>query len=127
VVAKNLIHIELIDVGAVPLVSSRSMFSRLVFVLTTLRSSFRMTRAAWQLEILALRHQINVLRRSHRAFCAHHRRAGNGHGLAPPRFPSLLAMEESRGKAGRPTIVPEVRELIQKLSVANPGEHFGSI
>ena len=39
------------------------MFSLFVSLLTTLCSSFR-TRAAVQLEILALRHQINVLRRS---------------------------------------------------------------
>jgi len=39
------------------------MFSVFVSVLTILCSSFR-TRAAVQLEILALRHQINVLRRS---------------------------------------------------------------
>ena len=42
------------------------MFSVFVSVLTILCSSFR-TRAALQLEILALRHQINVLRRSQRA------------------------------------------------------------
>ena len=41
------------------------MFSLLVSVFTALCSSFR-TRAALQLEILALRHQINVLRRSQR-------------------------------------------------------------
>ena len=41
------------------------MFSLFVFVLTNFRSSFR-TRAALQLEIFALRHQINVLRRSQR-------------------------------------------------------------
>jgi hypothetical protein len=39
------------------------MFSLLVSAFTVLCSSFR-TRAALQLEILALRHQINVLRRS---------------------------------------------------------------
>ena len=41
------------------------MFSLLVSAFTVLCSSFR-TRAALQLEILALRHQINVLRRSQR-------------------------------------------------------------
>ena len=41
------------------------MFSLLVSAFTALCSSFR-TRAALQLEILALRHQINVLRRSQR-------------------------------------------------------------
>lgn len=41
------------------------MFSLLVSAFTTLCSSFR-TRATLQLEILALRHQINVPRRSQR-------------------------------------------------------------
>ena len=41
------------------------MFSRLVSAFSVLCSSFR-TRAALQLEILALRRQINVLRRSQR-------------------------------------------------------------
>jgi hypothetical protein len=41
------------------------MFTLLFSFLGTIRSCFQ-TRAAMQLEILALRHQINVLRRSQR-------------------------------------------------------------
>ena len=40
------------------------MFYLLTSLFSALRSAFR-TRAALQLEVLALRHQINVLRRSH--------------------------------------------------------------
>ena len=65
VVTKNLVHIESIDVGAVPLVSSHSYVQSVGFRFYRPCSSFR-TRAALQLEILALRHQINVLRRSQR-------------------------------------------------------------
>ena len=84
--------------------------------LGTFRSCFQ-TRAALQLEILALRHQINVLQRSQRgrcstdgggpplvgmaaarmvrlAFCAHPRQAGNGHCLTSPGMPPVLDMEE---------------------------------
>ena len=64
--ARNSVHIEIIDVGSLLLLSlPLPMFTLFLSFLGTLRSCFR-TRAALQLEILALRHQISVLRRSQR-------------------------------------------------------------
>jgi hypothetical protein len=61
--ARNSVHIEIIDVGLLLLLSlPLPMFTLFLSFLGTLRSCFQ-TRAALQLEILALRHQINVLRR----------------------------------------------------------------
>jgi hypothetical protein len=118
------------------------MFSLFVFVLTTLGSLFR-TRAALQLEILALRHQINVLRRSQRVrvrlnaldrflwarllqlwsgwrsaliivkpetVIAWHRRG----------FRLYWTWKSRQSRPGRPSVSREVRDLIRKMSLANP-------
>jgi hypothetical protein len=62
--ARNSVHIEIIDVNSLLLISL-PLPCLPYSSLGTLRSCFQ-TRAALQLEILALRHQINVLRRSQR-------------------------------------------------------------
>jgi putative transposase len=49
------------------------------------------------------------------------REARNGHRLAPHRIPSLLETWKSRrGTTGRPQVCEEVRELIRRMSRANP-------
>src|SRR5438094_787878 len=118
------------------------MFTLFFSFLGTLRSCFQ-TRAALQLEILALRHQINVLRRSQRGrvrltrvdrllwtwllhqwsgwrsaliivkpetVIAWHRR----------RFRLFWAWKSRKDKPGRPEMSREVRDLIRKMSLANP-------
>jgi putative transposase len=118
------------------------MLALLISVFAALCSSFR-TRAALQLEILALRHQINVLRRSQRGrvhltsadrlfwtwlmylwsgwrsalaivkpetVIAWHRKA----------FRLCWTWKNRHGQAGRPALAKESRELIRKMSLANP-------
>jgi len=110
--------------------------------LGTLRSCFQ-TRAALQLEVLALRHQINVLRRSQRgrarltgldrllwAWLLHlwsgwrsaliivkpetviawHRRG----------FRQYWTWKSRQGGPGRPQVPRDVRDLIRRMSLANP-------
>jgi len=110
--------------------------------LGTLRSCFQ-TRAAWQLEILAFRHQINVLRRSQ---CGRVRLtevdrllwAGLLHLWSGWRSALIIVKPETvmawhrRGfrlywtwksrqrRPGRPEVSREVRDLIRKMSLANP-------
>src|SRR5438094_5878242 len=118
------------------------MFTLFFSFLGTLRSCFQ-TRAALQLEILALRHQINVLRRAQRGrvrltrvdrllwtwllhlwsgwrsaliivkpqtVIAWHRRG----------FRLFWAWKSRQDKPGRPEMSREVRDLIRKMSLANP-------
>ncbi len=118
------------------------MFTLFFSFLGTLRSCFQ-TRAALQLEILALRHQINVLRRSQRGrvrltevdrllwtwllylwpgwrsaliivkpetVIAWHRRG----------FRLYWTSKSRPGRPGRPEVSREVRDLIRKMSLANP-------
>jgi putative transposase len=118
------------------------MLSVLFPFLSTLFSSFR-SRAALQVEILALRHQMGVLRRSAKnrprltiadrvllawlsgvwadwrstlvivkpeTVIAWHRKG----------FRLFWTWRIRHGKAGRPTVSREVRELIQTMSRANP-------
>ena len=113
-----------------------------VSVLAALRSSFR-TRAALQLEILALRHQINVLRRSQRGR-VHLRTAdrllwtwlmrlwpGWRSALAIVKPETVIAWHRKgfrlywtwksrHGQPGRPALAKGTRELIRKMSLANP-------
>src|SRR6266851_3575095 len=100
--------------------------STVISALLATLSSVCQTRAVLQLEILALRHQLGVLRRSSRkrprltptdrilgmavtsvarlASGTRHRQAGNGHRLASPRLPTVLDLEEPspRGSTDRP-------------------------
>ena len=126
------------------------MFTLFFSILGTLRSCFQ-TRAALQLEILALRHQINVLRRSQRGrvhltsadrlfwtwlmylwsgwrsalaivkpetVIAWHRRG----------FRLYWSWKSRLGSPGRPQVSHEVRDLIRKISLANPlWEHHASM
>ena len=118
------------------------MFTLFFTLLGTIRSCFQ-TRAALQLEILALRHQINVLRRLQRGrirltevdrllwawllnlwsgwrsaliivrpetVLAWHRRG----------FRLYWTWKSRRSRTGRPEVAREVRELIRKMSLANP-------
>src|SRR6516165_1230266 len=118
------------------------MFPVFVSLILALRSSFR-TREALQLEILAFRHQINVLRRSQ------HGRVR----LRPadrflwtwllrlwPSWRSALVIvkpetviawhsqgfrlfwtwKSHQGQPGRPRLAKETRELIRRMSLANP-------
>jgi putative transposase len=117
------------------------MFSLFVFVLTTLGSFFR-TRAALQLEILALRHQINVLRRSQRVrvrLTALDRFlwawllqlwSGWRSALIIVKPETVMAWhrrgfrlywtwKSRQSRPGRPRVSREVRDLIRKMSLAN--------
>src|SRR5208282_5970519 len=118
------------------------MFSLLVSAFIVLCSSFR-TRAALQLEILALRHQINVLWRSQRGR-VHLRTAdrlfwtwlmhlwsGWRSALAIVTPETVIAWHRKgfrlywtwksrRGRPGRPPVSREVRDLLRKMSLANP-------
>lgn len=118
------------------------MFTLFLSVLSALWSSFR-TRAALNLEVLALRHQINVLRRSQRGrvrlnsadrllwvwlarlwsgwrstliivkpetVIAWHRKG----------FRLYWTWKSGHGHPGRPHLAKETRELIRRLSLANP-------
>ena len=118
------------------------MFTLFFTLLGTIRSCFQ-TRAALQLEILALRHQINVLRRLQRGrirltevdrllwawllnlwsgwrsaliivrpetVLAWHRRG----------FRLYWTWKSRRSRTGRPEVARESRELIRKMSLANP-------
>ena len=119
------------------------MFTSLLLIpFASLRSWFR-TRAALQIEILALRHQLAVLRRSQRGrlrlnstdrlfwvwlarlwsqwrstllivkpetVIAWHRKG----------FRLYWAWKSRRGAPGRPPLSQEVRDLIRKMSLANP-------
>ncbi len=118
------------------------MFTLLLSALASTRSWFR-TRAALQMETLALRHQLIVLKRSQRGrlrldsadrllwvwlsrfwsnwrsallivkpetVIAWHRRG----------FRWYWRWKSRHGEPGRPTIDLEIRELIRKMSLANP-------
>ncbi len=118
------------------------MFNLFVSVFAALRSSFR-TRASLQLEVVALRHQINVLRRSQRGhvrlrttdrlFWLWLRRFWAGWRsvlvIVKPEtviswhrkaFRLYWAWESRRGISGRSEVCREIRDLIRKMSLANP-------
>ena len=118
------------------------MFKLLVSAFIVLCSSFR-TRVALQLEILALRHQINVLRRSQRGR-VHLRTAdrlfwtwlmhlwsGWRSALAIVKPETVIAWQRKgfrlywtwksrHGQPGRPALAKDFRELIRRMSLANP-------
>jgi putative transposase len=112
--------------------------------------SWSRTRASLQVEILALRHQVAVLKGSQRARL----RLNSADRLlwvwlsriwSQWRLALLIVKPETviarhrkgfrlywtwktgRGTPGRPEVCEEVRELIRKLSMLNPREHLGSM
>jgi hypothetical protein len=109
-------------------------------LLASTLSVFR-SRAALQLEIIALRHQVGVLQRSVKRpklnrfdrflwawFCgvwpdwrsaSAHRQTGNRHHVAPQGIPSILDLEDPL-QSGRPPVSKEIRKLIRKMSRDNP-------
>jgi hypothetical protein len=118
------------------------MLSTLIPFLATLFSAFR-SRAALQVEILALRHQIGVLRRSakkrprltvaDRFFWAWLSGvwAGWRSALVIVKPETVIAWHRKgfrlfwtwkvrHGRTGRPTVSQEVRDLIRSMSRANP-------
>ena len=118
------------------------MFRLFALVFGTLGSCFR-TRTALQVEIIALRHQINVLRRSKRGrvrlsradrlFWTWLRRLWPGWRSAlvivKPEtvirwhragFRLLWTWKSRHAKPGRPELARETRELIRRMSLANP-------
>src|SRR5258708_7953640 len=117
------------------------MRSVVVSLLVSLRASFR-DRAALQLEILALRHQLCVVNRSRpqRLRLTHADRMlwvwlsklWNGWRVAivivkpetvlawHRRGFRLLWTWKSRRRLGRPVISPDVRQLIRRMAAANP-------
>ena len=108
---------------------------------TALVGLFR-SRASLAAEILVLRHQINVLRRSspkRQTFSATDRLIFAGlYRLAPTVINALAIVKpetvikwhrvgfrsywrwKSRRCGGRPTVAPEIRKLIREMSIANP-------
>ena len=52
------------------------------------------------------------------AFCAHYRQTGNGHSMASGGF--RLYRKSRQPRPGRPEVSREVRDLIRKMSLANP-------
>ena len=119
------------------------MFASLLrSVLASLRSWFR-TRAALQIEILALRHQLTVLKRTQRgrlhlnsadrlfwvSLSRFWRNWGSALLIVKPEtviarhrkgFRLYWTWKSRRGTTGRPAVTCEVRELIRKMSTANP-------
>jgi putative transposase len=118
------------------------MLALLVSVFAALCSSFR-TRATLQLEVLALRHQINVLRRSQRGrvrltsadrlFWTWLMHLGSGwrSALAIVKPETVIAWHRKgfrlywtwksrHGQPGRLALAKESRELIRRMSLANP-------
>lgn len=117
------------------------MTSVLVSLLLTLRGCFR-SRAALQLEVLALRHQLHALERSRprrvrvtRADCVLWVRISRVWnewravlGIVRPetviarhrRGFRLFWTWKSGRRSGRPTVPPDVRRLIRTMSEANP-------
>ena len=119
------------------------MRSVIVSFLLTLRASLR-DRAALQLEILALRHQLQVVepitaasdcgspmrtgmlwvwlsrRLGRMAGRPRDRQARDGPRLAPPRLPALLDVEEPTPNGSTRACLPDVRHLIRTMAEANP-------
>ena len=118
------------------------MFRLLTSLLSALRSGLR-TRAALQLEIVALRHQIQALRRSQpgrvrlgaadRLFWTWLRRLWSGwrSALVIVKPETVIAWHRQgfrlywkwksrRGQSGRPELGKEIRQLIRTMSLANP-------
>jgi len=118
------------------------MFTPFLSFLGTLRSCFQ-TRAALQLEILALRHQINVLRRSRRGRVRLtevdrllwawllHLWSGWHSALLIVKAEAVMAWhrrgfrlywtwKSRQRRPGRPEVSGEVRDPIRKMSLANP-------
>ncbi len=118
------------------------MFTLFFSLLGALRSCFQ-TRAALQLEILALRHQINVLRRAQRGRVRLTRVDGllwtwllhlwsgwrSARIIVKPEtviawhrrlFRLYWAWKSQQDRPGRPEVSREVRDLIRKMSLANP-------
>src|SRR5215471_21014503 len=116
--------------------------SFLVSAFATVGSAFR-TRAALQIEILALRHQLTVLQRSQRGrvrltsadrlfwvgLCRFWSRWRTALLIVKPEtviawhqrgFRWYWRWKSRRGEPGRPTIGREVRQLISQMSLANP-------
>jgi len=116
--------------------------SFLLSAFATVGSAFR-TRAALQIEILALRHQLTVLQRSQRGrvlltsadrlfwvgLCRLWSRWRTALLIVKPEtviawhrrgFRWYWRWKSRRGEPGRPTIGREVRELIRQMSLANP-------
>ncbi|MGA3325880.1 MAG: integrase core domain-containing protein [Terriglobia bacterium] len=118
------------------------MFTSFFSSLGTLRSCFQ-TRAALQLENLALRHQINILRRAQRGRVhltsadrlfwtwLMHLWSGWRSALAIVKPETVIAWHRKgfrlywtwksrRGRPGRPPVSHEIRDLIRKMCLANP-------
>jgi hypothetical protein len=96
-----LVDLDVIDklrIVILPSVSARAYYSGVVSnsLLTSLRS-----RTALQIEILSLRHQLDMLQRS-------------------VKRPKLKRLIDSSGLALDRRLPPEVRELIRTMSRANP-------
>jgi len=118
------------------------MFTCLLSALFSIRAWFR-TRAALQIEILALRHQLTVLKRSQRGRLRLHsadrvlwvwlsRFWSNWRSALLVVKPETVIAWHRKGfriywtwkshqaAPGRPTVALEVRDLIRKMSLANP-------
>src|SRR6267143_7246034 len=118
------------------------MFTLFVSLLSSVRACFR-TRAALQAEILALRHQLLVLQRSSRGHKLRLSSADRAlwvwlsHLWAEWRSALIIVKPEtviawhrkgfrlywawkSRQRGGRPSVSGEVRDLIRRMSLANP-------
>ncbi len=110
-----------------------AMMATLVSLLAVLRGSLR-TRVALQAEVLALRHQLLVLQRKRQK--QRLRLSIADRALLGMALPCLGGLEigsshcetgfrlywswKSRARQGRPSVSADVRELIRRMSAANP-------
>ena len=139
--AENVVLVATIDVAAIPGVAFLTMLSVLISFLRTARVSLR-SRAALQLEILALRHQLQVLERS-RPGRVRLTRSDRllwvwiSHAWREWRTAVVIVKPEtviawhrrgfrlfwtwkSRRRLGRPSVARDIRALIRTMSEANP-------
>jgi putative transposase len=141
VAAENSVLVARVDYCPHGRIPSRPMMSVLVSLLLTIRSSVR-SRAALQLEVLALRHQLRVLNRSRpgrvrltrvdRVLWVWLSRVWREwrSALVIVRPDTVIGWHrrgfrlfwtwKSRCRLGRPAVPPDIRALIRTMSVANP-------